>query len=97
MLGLGNDWGRGAENGMSGRKPLQKPHSGGVDNIAAYILALGDKSGECHRRNTVRSSVCCRVGGWLRMAARADWSPESRCLSLQVGMASGGFRVALEL
>lgn len=31
------------------------------------------------------------------MAARADCRPESRCLSLQVGMASGGFRVALEL
>lgn len=31
------------------------------------------------------------------MAARADCRPESRCLSLQVGMASGGFRVDSEV
>ena len=31
------------------------------------------------------------------MAVRADRRPESRCLSLQAGMASGDFRVALEL
>ncbi len=43
MLGLGNDWGRGAENGMSGQSHCKSHIPGGVDNIATYILALGDK------------------------------------------------------
>lgn len=43
MLGLGNDCGRGAENGVSGKKPLPDIVPGGAENRAAYVLALGDK------------------------------------------------------
>lgn len=43
MLGLGYDWGRGAENGMSGKKPLRDIVPGGIENRAVNIPALGDK------------------------------------------------------
>ena len=43
MLGLGYDWGRGAEKGVSGKKPLRDIVPGGVENRAVCIPALGDK------------------------------------------------------
>ena len=89
---------------MSGQMPLREPQSGWGQKSAVNIplsainpfCPIGANNGECHGLNTVRSSVHYgwEDGGEWRQCA--DWRPESRCLSLRVGKASGGFGLTAE-
>ena len=80
------------ESVMSGQKPLHKPRSGWGEQSkpTTYLPSAKDEASATGQSPCVHhSSIGWEDGGEWRQCA--DCRPECGCLSLRVGIASGGF------
>ena len=97
-FGVGNDWGRG--NGA--RNELSKAIAKATFRVGSITLPPTSLSSAQNQASATGENPCVHQSyyGWadgVGLGLCADRRTECGCLALQVGMASGGFRVALEL